>query len=136
MIVPYLRGYGSTRFLSRETFRNGQPYAVALDIVNLMDALKIQKAILAGFDWGGRAADFIAILWPERSKALVSVSGYLISSPEANKKPLPPKAELQWWYQYYFAIERGRAIHGRVVSGITGTANRVAARGTFLRPLQ
>ena len=95
VIVPYLRGYGSTRFLSNETFRNGQPYVVALDIVNLMDALKIQKAILAGFDWGGRTADIIAILWPERSKALVSVSGYLIASPAANKKPLPPKAELQ-----------------------------------------
>jgi len=109
VIVPYLRGYGSTRFLSAETFRNGQPYVVALDIINLMDALKIQKAILAGFDWGGRTADIMAILWPERCKALVSVSGYLIASPEANKKPLPPKAELQWWYQYYFATERGRA---------------------------
>ena len=95
VIVPYLRGYGSTRFLSNETFRNGHPYVVALDIINLMDALKIQKAIFAGFDWGGRTADIIAILWPERCKALVSVSGYLISSPEANKKPLPPKAELQ-----------------------------------------
>jgi len=109
VIVPYLRGYGATRFLSNDTFRNGQPYVVALDIVNLMDALKIQKAILAGFDWGGRTADIIAILWPERCKALVSVSGYLIGSPEANKKPLPPNAELQWWYQYYFATERGRA---------------------------
>ena len=109
VIVPYLRGYGSTRFLSNDTFRNGQPYVVALDIINLMDALKIQKAILAGFDWGGRTADIMAILWPERCKALVSVSGYLIASPEANKKPLPPKAELQWWYQYYFATERGRA---------------------------
>jgi pimeloyl-ACP methyl ester carboxylesterase len=109
VIVPYLRGYGSTRFLSAATFRNGQPYVVALDIINLMDALKIQKAILAGFDWGGRTADIIAILWPERCKALVSVSGYLIASPAANKAPLPPKAELQWWYQYYFATERGRA---------------------------
>ena len=109
VIVPYLRGYGSTRFLSNETFRNGQPYVVALDIIHLMDALNIQKAILAGFDWGGRTADIIAILWPERCKALVSVSGYLVGSPEANKKPLPPRAELQWWYQYYFATERGRA---------------------------
>jgi len=109
VIVPYLRGFGSTRFLKAETFRNGQPYVVALDIINLMDALNIQKAIVAGFDWGGRAADIMAILWPERCKALVSVSGYLISSPEANKKPLPPKAELQWWYQFYFATERGRA---------------------------
>jgi pimeloyl-ACP methyl ester carboxylesterase len=108
VIVPYLRGYGSTRFLSNSTFRNGQPYVVALDIINLMDALKIEKAIFAGFDWGGRTADIIAILWPERCKALVSVSGYLIASPEANKKPLPPRAELQWWYQYYFATERGR----------------------------
>ena len=109
VIVPYLRGYGSTRFLSNETLRNGQPYVVALDIINLMDALKIQKAILAGFDWGGRTADIMAILWPERCRALVSVSGYLISSPAGNKAPLPPNAELQWWYQYYFATERGRA---------------------------
>jgi pimeloyl-ACP methyl ester carboxylesterase len=109
VIVPYLRGYGSTRFLSNDTFRNGQPYVLALDIVNLMDALKVQKAIVAGFDWGGRTADIMAILWPERCKALVSVSGYLIGSPEANKKPLPPRAELQWWYQFYFATERGRA---------------------------
>ena len=109
VIVPYLRGYGSTRFLSNETVRNGQPYVVALDIIHLIDALKIPKAIFAGFDWGGRTADIIAVLWPERCKALVSVSGYLIASPQANKKPLPPKAELQWWYQYYFASERGRA---------------------------
>ncbi len=109
VIVPYLRGFGSTRFLSNETVRNGQPYVVSLDIINLMDALKIEKAILAGFDWGGRAADIIAILWPERCKALVSVSGYLISSPASNRAPLPPSAELQWWYQFYFATERGRA---------------------------
>jgi pimeloyl-ACP methyl ester carboxylesterase len=109
VIVPYLRGFGATRFLSTETFRNGQQSAVALDILKLMDALKLQKAILAGFDWGGRTADIIAVLWPERCKALVSVSGDLIPSPAANKKPLPPKAELQWWYQYYFATERGRA---------------------------
>jgi pimeloyl-ACP methyl ester carboxylesterase len=109
VIVPYLRGYGTTRFLSDATFRNGQPSALALDIVALMDALRIEKAILAGFDWGARTADIIAALWPERCKALVSVSGYLIGSQQAGKIPLPPKAELQWWYQYYFATERGRA---------------------------
>jgi pimeloyl-ACP methyl ester carboxylesterase len=108
VIVPHLRGYGTTRFLSSETFRNGQPSAVALDIVALMDALKIQKATLAGFDWGARTANIIAALWPERCKAMVSVSGYLIGSQEEGKMPLPPKAELQWWYQFYFATERGR----------------------------
>jgi pimeloyl-ACP methyl ester carboxylesterase len=109
VIAPYLRGYGTTRFLSGETFRNGQPSALALDIIALTDALKIQKAIIAGFDWGARTANIIAALWPERCKAMVSVSGYLIGSQEAGKTPLPPKAELQWWYQYYFATERGRA---------------------------
>jgi len=109
VIVPYLRGYGTTRFLSSDTFRNGQPSAVAVDIVALMDALKIDKAILAGFDWGARTVNIIAALWPERCKAMVSVSGYLIGSREAGKMPLPPKAELEWWYQYYFATERGRA---------------------------
>jgi pimeloyl-ACP methyl ester carboxylesterase len=109
VIVPYTRGYGTTRFLSAETFRNGQQSVVALDTIALMDALKIDKAILAGFDWGGRTADIIAVLWPERCKALVSVSGYLIPSPAANRAPLPPKTELQWWYQFYFATERGRA---------------------------
>jgi pimeloyl-ACP methyl ester carboxylesterase len=109
VIVPYLRGYGTTHFLTDETFRNAQQSAVALDIVHLMDALKIQTAVLAGFDWGARAANIIAALWPERCRALVSVSGYLIGSPKANSKPLPPKAELAWWYQYYFATERGRA---------------------------
>jgi pimeloyl-ACP methyl ester carboxylesterase len=113
VIVPYLRGYGTTRFLSSETFRNGQPSAFALDIIALMDALKIERAILAGFDWGARAADIIAALWPERCKALVSVSGYLIGSQESGKMPLPPKAELQWWYQYYFATERGRMGYDR-----------------------
>ena len=108
VIIPYLRGYGSTRFLSTETFRNGQQSAVALDSLALMDALNIRKAIIAGFDWGGRSADIMAVLWPERCKALVSVSGYLIPAQNANKAPLPPKAELQWWYQYYFATERGR----------------------------
>jgi pimeloyl-ACP methyl ester carboxylesterase len=109
VIVPYLRGYGTTRFLSSETFRNGQPSALAVDIIAFMDALKIRKAILAGFDWGARTADIIAALWPERCKALVSVSRYLIGSQESGKMPLPPKAELEWWYQYYFATERGRA---------------------------
>ena len=109
VIVPYLRGYGTTRFLSSETFRNAQQSVVALDIIALMDALKIEKAIIAGYDWGARTADIIAALWPERCKAIVSVSGYLISNREANKLPLPPKAELAWWYQYYFATERGRA---------------------------
>ncbi|MFJ9558856.1 alpha/beta fold hydrolase [Streptomyces fuscichromogenes] len=108
VIVPYLRGHGTTRFLSSRTVRNAQQSAVALDIVALMDALKIDKALLAGFDWGSRTADIIAALWPERVKALVSVSGYLITNVEAQKKPLPPKAEHTWWYQYYFATERGR----------------------------
>jgi pimeloyl-ACP methyl ester carboxylesterase len=109
VIVPYLRGYGTTRFLSSETVRNGQPSAIAVDTIALMDALKIEKATLAGYDWGARTADIAAALWPERCKALVSVSGYLIGSQESGKMPLPPKAELQWWYQYYFATERGRA---------------------------
>jgi len=108
VIVPYLRGYGTTRFLSDNTMRNGPPSAVALDIVALMDALKIKQAIIGGFDWGGRTADIIAALWPERCKALVSVSGYLIGSQADGKVPLPPKAEFEWWYQFYFATERGR----------------------------
>jgi pimeloyl-ACP methyl ester carboxylesterase len=109
VIVPYLRGYGATRFLSGETLRNGQPSALALDTVALMDALSIPKAIVAGFDWGGRTADIMAALWPERCKALVSVSGYLISNRAAGKSPLPPAAELQWWYQFYFATDRGKS---------------------------
>jgi pimeloyl-ACP methyl ester carboxylesterase len=109
VIVPHLRGHGTTRFLSSRTFRNGQQSAIAVDIITLMDALKIERAILAGYDWGARTANIIAALWPERCKALVSVSGYLIGSLEANKTPLPPKAEFQWWYQFYFATERGRA---------------------------
>jgi pimeloyl-ACP methyl ester carboxylesterase len=107
VIVPYVRGCGTTRFLSSATFRNAQQSAVALDTIAMMDSLKIEKAIFGGYDWGGRTADIIAALWPERCKALVSVSGYLIGSPAANKAPLPPKAEYQWWYQYYFATERG-----------------------------
>jgi pimeloyl-ACP methyl ester carboxylesterase len=108
VITPYLRGYGTTRFRSGGTMRNGQPAALALDLVKLMDALEIEKAVIGGFDWGARTADIIAALWPERCKALVSVSGYLIGSQAAGKTPLPPQAELQWWYQYYFATERGR----------------------------
>jgi pimeloyl-ACP methyl ester carboxylesterase len=109
VIVPHLRGYGTTRFLSSETVRNGQPSALAVDVIALMDALKLEQATLAGFDWGARTANIAAALWPERCKAMVSVSGYLIGSQEAGKVPLPPKAELEWWYQYYFATERGRA---------------------------
>jgi pimeloyl-ACP methyl ester carboxylesterase len=108
VIVPYLRGYGTTRFLSTDTFRNGQPSALAVDVIALMDALKIEKAILGAFDWGARTANIVAALWPERCKAMVSVSGYLIGSQAAGKIPLPPKAELEWWYQYYLATERGR----------------------------
>jgi pimeloyl-ACP methyl ester carboxylesterase len=108
VLVPYLRGYGPTRFLSGETFRNGQPSALAVDVTAFMDALGIEKATLAGFDWGARSADIVAALWPERVKALIAVSGYLIGSQETGKMPLPPKAELEWWYQFYFATERGR----------------------------
>jgi len=107
-IVPYLRGYGTTRFLSSETMRNGQQSAVAVDIIAFMDALKIEKATIAGFDWGARTANIMAALWPERCRSIVSVSGYLIGSPETNKPPLPPQAEFEWWYQFYFATERGR----------------------------
>jgi pimeloyl-ACP methyl ester carboxylesterase len=106
--VPYLRGYGTTRFLSADTFRNGQQSALAVDIIALMDVLKIEKAVFAGCDWGARTADIVAALWPDRCRALVSVSGYLIGNHDVGKKPLPPKAELQWWYQFYFATERGR----------------------------
>src|SRR6202042_3461945 len=109
VIVPYLRGYGTTRFLSSDTFRNGQQSVVALDIIALMDVLGIKQATIGGFDWGARTADIIAALWPDRCKALVSVSGYLIGSQESGKIPLPPKAEFEWWYQFYFATERGRA---------------------------
>jgi pimeloyl-ACP methyl ester carboxylesterase len=108
VIVPYLRGYGTTCFLSPDALRNGQQAALALDAIALMDALGIERAILAGFDWGARTANVVAALWPERCLALVSVSGYLIGSQAANAMPLPPPAELQWWYQYYFATERGK----------------------------
>jgi pimeloyl-ACP methyl ester carboxylesterase len=109
VIVPYLRGYGTTRFPSADTPRNGQQSVIAVDVVALMDALGIRQATIAGFDWGARTANIITALWPERCKAMVSVSGYLIGNQEAGKMPLPPEAELQWWYQYYFATERGRA---------------------------
>src|SRR5258706_8789371 len=109
VLVPYLRGFGSTRFLSDTTFRNGQPSAHATDIVAFMDALGIEKAIVAGFDWGARTANIMAALWPDRCKAMVSVSGYLIGSQETGKTPLPPSPELDWGYQYYFATDRGRA---------------------------
>ncbi|MEW2430943.1 alpha/beta hydrolase [Micromonospora sp. NPDC047644] len=108
VVVPYLRGYGTTRFRSDDTMRNGEPAAMGLDLIALMDALNIDTAKLAGFDWGARTADVVAALWPERCRGLVSVSGYLIASQESGKAPLPPKAELAWWYQYYFATERGR----------------------------
>jgi pimeloyl-ACP methyl ester carboxylesterase len=106
--VPFLRGFGATTFLSDETLRNGEQAALAVDVIAFMDALQIESAIIAGFDWGARTADIVAALWPERCTGLVSVSGYLIGSQEAGKQPLPPEAELQWWYQYYFATERGR----------------------------
>lgn len=113
VVVPYLRGYGTTRFLSETTLRNGEQAALALDTVALMDALGIETAIVAGFDWGARSADVVAALWPGRVSGLVSVSGYLIGSQQAGKAPLPPEAEHQWWYQYYFATERGRAGYDR-----------------------
>lgn len=113
VIVPHLRGYGSTRFLSADTPRNGEPAALASDVIALMDALKIKRATLAGFDWGARSADIVAALWPERVTSLVAVSGYLISSQASGSKPLPPQAELQWWYQYYFATDRGAAGYGQ-----------------------
>jgi pimeloyl-ACP methyl ester carboxylesterase len=113
VIVPHLRGYGTTRFLSSVTPRNGQQSAIAADIIALMDVLRIEKAVIAGCDWGARTANISAALWPDRCKAMVSVSGYLIGSREANKMPLPPKAEFAWWYQFYFATERGRAGYER-----------------------
>ena len=108
VLIPYLRGYGTTRFLSDETPRNGQQAALAADMIAFMDALGVDKAILGGYDWGARTVNIMAVLWPERCQAMVSVSGYLIGSQAANSKPLPPAAELSWWYQFYFATERGR----------------------------
>ncbi len=107
VIIPYLRGHGSTTFLSSDAFRNGQPSAIAADMIALMDALRIRNAVVAGFDWGARTADIMAALWPDRCRGLVSVSGYLIGNQAAGKQPLPPEAELQWWYQFYFATDRG-----------------------------
>jgi pimeloyl-ACP methyl ester carboxylesterase len=138
VIVPYLRGYGTRRFLSDDTLRNGQPSAVAVDVIALMDALKIQKAIIGGFDWGARTADIIAALWPERCSALVSVSGYLFSSQDSQKAPLPPKAELQWWYQYYFATERGRPATtntGTTSRSSFGRSPRPSGRSTMPRSI-
>ena len=109
VLIPYARGYGDTHFLSDKTPRNGQPAALASDVIDFMDALQIKQAVLGGYDWGARSADIVSALWPERVKALVSVSGYLIGNQAAGKNPLPPKAELQWWYQFYFATERGAA---------------------------
>jgi pimeloyl-ACP methyl ester carboxylesterase len=109
VVVPYLRGHGSTRFLSEDTVRNGQQSALAVDVIALMDALDIESALIGGFDWGARSANIVAALWPQRCTAMVSVSGYLIGNQEANRTPLRPAAELSWWYQFYFATERGRA---------------------------
>jgi pimeloyl-ACP methyl ester carboxylesterase len=127
VIVPHLRGYGTTRFLSDESLRNGEQAALAVDIRALMDALEIEQAAVAGFDWGARTADIVAALWPERCRALVSVSGYLIGSQEAGKVPLPPEAELQWWYQYYFATERGRAGYDKYRHGFARLIWRTAS---------
>jgi pimeloyl-ACP methyl ester carboxylesterase len=113
VVVPYLRGFGTTRILSDETVRNGEQAALALDAIALMDALGIETAVIGGFDWGARSADVVAALWPDRCRGLVSVSGYLIGSQQAGQLPLPPDAELKWWYQYYFATERGRAGYAR-----------------------
>ena len=112
--MPYLRGYGTTKFLSGDITRNGQQSVVALDIINLMDALKIEKAIIGGFDWGARTADIMAALWPERCKGLVSVSGFLIGTPKGNQTPLVPKSALVWWYQFYFATDLGRNGYDRI----------------------
>jgi pimeloyl-ACP methyl ester carboxylesterase len=127
VIVPYLRGYGATRFLSDDTVRNGEQAALAVDVIELMDALKIEKATIGGFDWGARTANIIAALWPGRCKAIVSVSGYLIGSQKAGKTPLPPAAELQWWYQYYFATERGRAGYEKYRSDFSRLIWRLAS---------
>jgi pimeloyl-ACP methyl ester carboxylesterase len=127
VIAPELRGYGATRFRSADTLRNGQPAALALDTIALMDALKIESAILAGFDWGARTADIVAALWPQRCRGLVAVSGYLIGSQAAGQMPLPPEAELQWWYQFYFATERGRAGYARNRSAFAKLIWRIAS---------
>jgi pimeloyl-ACP methyl ester carboxylesterase len=127
VVVPFVRGHGTTRFLADDAVRNGQQAAVALDVVALMDALQIDRAVLAGFDWGARSADVVAALWPERCSGLVSVSGYLIGSQAANAAPLPPEAELAWWYQFYFATERGRAGYERYRREFTRLIWRLAS---------
>jgi pimeloyl-ACP methyl ester carboxylesterase len=127
VIIPYLRGYGTTRFLLDETPRNGQQAALALDMIHFMDALKIQKAIVAGFDWGARTVNIMAALWPDRRKAMVSVSGYLIGNPELGKQPLPPKAELEWWYQFYFATERGQAGYAKYTNDFAKLIWKIAS---------
>lgn len=127
VIIPYLRGYGTTRFLSDAAPRNGQQAALAADVIALMDALGIEKAIVAGYDWGARTANIVAALWPERCKAMVSVSGYLIGSQATNKAPLPPQAELQWWYQFYFATERGRAGYAKYTDDFARLIWRLAS---------
>ena len=127
VIIPHLRGYGTTRFLSNETMRNGQPSALAVDIKDLMDALKIDRAIIGGFDWGARTANIVAALWPQRVKAMVSVSGYLIGNQKSGKTPLPPSAELQWWYQFYFATERGRAGYEKYTSDFAKLIWKIAS---------
>ncbi|WP_027055225.1 alpha/beta fold hydrolase [Mesorhizobium erdmanii] len=127
VIVPFLRGYGATTFLSPRTKRNGQQAAFAVDTIKLMDALKIEKATIAGFDWGARTACIVAALWPERCKALVSVSGYLVGSQSAGRAPLPPSVELQWWYQYYFATERGRQGYEKYTSDFSKLIWRLAS---------
>ena len=127
VIVPYLRGYGTTKFLARDTVRNAQQSVVAVDIVTLMDTLKIQKAIIAGFDWGARTAAIMAVLWPERCKAIVPVGGYLIGSPAANKSPYPPAFEYAFWYQYYFATENGVAGYTKYLRDFTKLIWRVSS---------
>ena len=135
VVVPYLRGYGSTRFRSSGAVRNGQQAALAADAIALLDALDIPTAIVAGFDWGARTADVVAALWPERCTGLVAVSGYLIGSQEANKQPLPPSAELAWWYQFYFATDRGRAGYERYRRDFARLIWRSASpSGTSTRP--
>ena len=138
VIVPYLRGFGTTRFRSDTTVRNGEQAALAADALALMDALGIDTAVVAGFDWGARSADIVAALWPERVTGLVSVSGYLIGSQAAGKVPLPPEAELQWWYQYYFATERGRAGYEQVPARVreADLAHRVPEVGLRRRHLR
>ena len=136
VITPYVRGHGTTRFLSRETFRNGQQSVLAVDAIALMDALEIDKAVVAGFDWGAPTANIVAALWLERGKGLVSVSGYLIGSQEAGKLPLPSQAELQWWYQFYSALRGGRGAlsgHRRMACVLLGSRAALPAKRTTTR---